>query len=95
MNKKNLKLKDNIKSQMVECLQLPKDLVLGASIITVTGNQDIYIENYKGIIEYTSDTILIQGKKCQICIEGMNLSIDYYTDEDMKISGKVEHIHYI
>ena len=67
MNKKNLKIKDNIKSQMVECLQLPKDLVLGASIITVTGNQDIYIENYKGIIEYTSDTILIQGKKCQIC----------------------------
>ena len=38
---------------IVESLKLPKDTMLGASIVTVTGNAEAFIENYKGIIEYT------------------------------------------
>ncbi len=95
MNKKwNQKL-ENKKERMVESLNLPKDIMLGASIVTITGKHDVCIENYKGIIEYTREMIVIQGKNCQICIEGKKLSIDYYTNEDMKISGCVECIHYL
>ena len=44
---------------MVESLKLPKDSLLGASIVTVTGNTDAFVENYKGIIEYTNQQILL------------------------------------
>ena len=37
---------------MIESLKLPKDYMLGASIITVTGNTDVIVEHYKGIVEY-------------------------------------------
>lgn len=79
---------------VVESLKLPKDSVLGASIVTITGNSDAFIENYKGIIEYTSEVILLQGKTCKIEICGKRLSIVYYTNEDMKISGWIERICY-
>lgn len=82
------------KELVIESLRLPKDSLLGASIVTVTGNTDAFVENYKGIIEYTSQMILLQGKTCKIEICGKRLCIVYYTNEDMKISGWIESVRY-
>ena len=78
----------------MESLKVPKDFLLGASIVTLTGNTDVFVENYKGIIEYTSQMILLQGKTCKIEICGRRLNIVYYTNEDMKITGWVEAVRY-
>lgn len=83
------------KELMVESLKLPKDSMLGASIVTVTGNSEAFVENYRGIIEYNGEMILLQGKTCKIEIIGKRLSIVYYTNEDMKISGRIEQIRYL
>lgn len=83
------------KELLINSLKLPKDTMLGASILTITGNREIWLENYRGILEYTSGRILLQAKTCQICIEGTRLSIDYYTNEDMKISGCICGIRYL
>lgn len=80
---------------IVESLKLPKDTMLGAAIVTVTGNREAFIENYKGILEYTTESIVLQGKNCKICFEGRGLSIDYYTNEDMKISGSIDAVRYV
>lgn len=82
------------KELIVESLKLPKDTMLGAAIVTVTGNREALIENYKGILEYTTESIVLQGKNCKICFEGKELSIDYYTNEDMKISGMIDAVRY-
>lgn len=71
-----------------------KRFALGASIVTLTGNHEAWIENYKGLIEYSDTFVLLQGKTCQICISGKCLSIDYYTNEDMKISGCIQCVRY-
>ncbi len=99
MRRKNKKLPisalSNSKELIVESLKLPKDTMLGAAIVTITGNREAFIENYKGIIEYTTESIVLQGKNCKICFEGKRLSIDYYTNEDMKISGSIDTVRYI
>lgn len=82
------------KEMIVESLRLPKDSMLGASIVTVTGKTDAFVENYRGILEYSPECIVLQGKTCQISIEGKRMAIDYYTNEDMKISGCIEGIRY-
>ncbi|MCM1242622.1 MAG: YabP/YqfC family sporulation protein [Roseburia sp.] len=83
------------KEMIVESLKLPKDSMLGDAIVTITGNREAFIENYKGIIEYTKESIVLQGKNCKICFQGRALSIDYYTNEDMKIGGNIESVRYI
>ena len=83
------------KEIIVESLKLPKDSLLGASIVTITGNREAFIENYKGILEYTKEAIVLQGKNCRICFQGKELFIDYYTNEDMKIGGNIENVRYI
>ena len=82
------------KEHVVDSLNLPKDMMLGASIVTITGNKEAWVENYKGIIAYHEKQIILQGKTCQICFVGQGMSIDYYTNEDMKISGQIECVRY-
>lgn len=83
------------KEKIVDSLGLPKDTLLGASIVTITGNRDLWIENYRGILEYTTERITLQGKNCRISVEGCRLSIDYYTNEDMRITGCIEKVSYL
>lgn len=79
---------------MVESLELPKDLIYGDSIVTITGRREVLIENYKGILEYTEEYIKIQAKNAKLAVYGKQLSIEYYTNEDMKIVGFVKSIEY-
>lgn len=83
-----------IHEQVIEQLELPKDFLLGEAIVTITGQRELLIENYKGILIYEDSFIKIQAKNCRIVITGRNLSIDYYTNEEMKISGFFEGIQY-
>ena len=79
---------------LFEKLHLPKDITQGAFILTAIGSKEIYIENYKGILEYTPNCIRIQGKNTYILIEGKCLTIDHYTEEDMLIKGHIFSIQY-
>ena len=92
--KKNNSNRSQKKEALVESLNLPKDICMGAIRVTLTGSHEAWIENYRGILEYTGELILLQGKTCQVCFEGTGLSIDYYTNEDMKISGCITCVRY-
>ena len=67
---------------------------MGDINVTLSCSFDALIENYSGILEYKENLILLQGKTCQVCFEGNGLSIDYYTNEDMKISGCITCVRY-
>lgn len=82
------------KEKVVESLNLPKDLLLGASNVNCVGNRQITVENYKGLMKYSTENILLQGKTCQIEIQGKKLAIEYYTNEEMKITGYISNISY-
>ncbi len=86
--------KKSKKEALVDNLQLPKDLLLGSVLLSVTGQTEAYVENYRGIVEYSSCCIRLQTKTCQLIIQGENLYIEYYTNEEMKITGLFSEIKY-
>ena len=83
-----------IKSRIAEKLNIPEDISQGLPIVNITGKKEVFVENYKGIIEYEKNYIKIQTKNCRISFVGKNLEIVYYTNTDMKIIGEVETIIY-
>lgn len=87
-------VKENVKSNIVESLELPIDIMYGAVIITAMGRNQVLVENYKGIIEYTQEKIRLQTKTCQVTIQGKRLIVEYYTNEEMKITGYIQGIIY-
>lgn len=91
MNRLNIK---KWKEELVDSLELPKDLVYGAVLVSITGQKEMLIENYRGILEYNSERVSLQTKNCRLVIDGKNLNIDYYTNEEMKISGIITKVSY-
>jgi sporulation protein YqfC len=71
---------------------LPKDMVVGATLFHMIGNSNLIIENFKGIISYTCDEILIKGNNIKYSVSGQNLIIEYYSGDDMKISGQINQV---
>lgn len=84
----------SMREKMVTNLELPKDLMLGACVVTVTGRTEALISNYKGILVYEDSFIKVQTKNCRVQISGAHLAIDYYTNEEMKITGYIDTIQY-
>ena len=52
------------------------------------------IENYKNILDYKENLILVQGKTENLKITGRDFRIDYFTRESMHITGIVEQIDF-
>ncbi|HCL01134.1 MAG TPA: sporulation protein [Lachnoclostridium phytofermentans] len=73
---------------------LPPDIIAGAPIVTINGRNSISIENHRKIIEYTGEKIKISTKICNLCIEGKNLKITYYTKEELKVTGIIHSVYY-
>ncbi len=80
----------NISERFAESFSLPKDMIANQTLVHMIGGADLYIENYKGILAYSCQEIIIKGFCCKIIICGKCLSIAYYSDEDMKVSGKIQ-----
>lgn len=84
-----------MKGKFSERLRLPADLTRGELIMSFTGGHEVFIENYKGIVEYTDHKVLIAGRHSEVLLEGKDLTITYYTDDEMSIEGMFEHIKFL
>ena len=75
-------------------LELPKDMMFGVPILTITGQNDLTVENYKGILEYENFFVRLNTTIGVLNINGFNLSLNEMTDEDLIITGKIESIDF-
>ncbi len=87
-------MKNSLKNKVAASTSLPKDVILGVPILTMTGRMELCIENYSGIIEYTDVLIRVQSKSGQIKVSGKRMEIAYYTNDEMKITGYIRSIEY-
>ena len=86
--------KKNLKDRIADASGMPKDVVLGVPLVTVTGRQEACIENYRGILEYTDKLIRIQTKIGKIHVLGKGLQIEHYNNDEMKIVGRIAVIEF-
>ena len=86
--------REQIKEKMVSAMDLPKDVIQNASVITILGRNELCIENYRGIIEYTDALIRVQTRAVQIRIQGKRLRIQYYTNDEMKVTGALSSLEF-
>ena len=89
------KYENSLSSNIINTCQLPKDVLEGAFIISMTGNQEIKVENIKNIIKFDPDIVIVQCKKNRIQISGNNLKIECYNAEEIIINGMINEILFI
>ena len=72
--------------------EIENPLLLGTIRLTLTGKHCAIVENYKGIVEYSANSIVLQSKSEVVILQGQKLGISYYTKDEMKVEGDIDLI---
>ena len=72
--------------------EMPKEIYTDEPKITMTGFNEMIIENYKGILEYEDYYIKINTHIGAININGFNLKLEKMTTDDIKIIGNIDNL---
>jgi len=83
-----------IKEKLSNALSLPKEISLDLPIILATGRNEISIENYKSLLEFTDEVIRVRTKEGIMAVEGSGLILRQVTTENILISGRISGILY-
>ena len=75
-----------------DILEIPKEVYSDIPNFIITGFEDMIIENYKGILEYEDFFVRISTSIGIVNIHGINLKLDKMTEDNIKITGKIESI---
>lgn len=81
-------------SKLDTLLEIPREVVSTDIKITISGFNEILIENYKNILEYQDILIKINTFDGAVTIYGFNLKLEQMTDEDIKVKGKIDSIEF-
>lgn len=81
-------------SKLDNLLELPREVTSSDIKITITGFDEILVENYKNILEYQDILVKVNTFDGAITIYGFNLKLEQMTDEDIKIKGKIDNIEF-
>ena len=85
-------MKKNKTNRLDKILELPKEVYSNIPKLIVTGFDEMIIENFKGILEHEAFFVRINTYIGIININGYNLNLTNMTNEDIKVTGKIESI---
>ena len=84
-----MKKRRHWKEQLVTALELPGDLAYRDAIVTVTVQNQAVVENYRCILRYSPEEIVLRTLCGKVTISGKCLEIPCYTPLEMMIKGRI------
>ena len=87
-----MKKKRNTFSKIDRLLEMPQEVYTDVPKLTITGFNEMIIENFKGILEYEDYYIRINTSLGIVNINGYELKLENMTNDDIKVTGKIESI---
>ena len=80
------------KRRLDKILEMPEEVYSNTPKLTITGFNEMILENYKGILEYEEFFASISTHIGIVNINGININLEKMTNDDIKITGKIESI---
>lgn len=85
-------MKKNRYNKIDKILELPKEVCSNIPKLTITGFDEIVIENFKGILEYEEFFVRINTYIGIVNVNGYSLKLENMTEDDIRVTGKIESI---
>lgn len=79
---------------LADRIRIPAEVLAGAPVFFMNGRHQIWVENYKSILEYKEDAIRIQTRQGRVRIYGRKLCIDEFTKDGMRIVGHIAGVEF-
>lgn len=75
-------------------LDLPQDVVLDLPRFTMIGNRQLYIENHRGVLHFSDESLKLALSQGNLEISGKQLVIRAILPEEVFIEGVISDIRY-
>lgn len=79
----------SLREKIADSIDISKEVILDTILLTMIGEREMTVENYKSIITYTDTKIKIKAKPYPIEIVGTGLEIRSITRELLYITGRI------
>ena len=77
-----------------EHLAIPKDVIAGQAMISMTGNHMLRVINYRAIEAYSTEQVKLSLGRKSLVINGSHLIIEYFRKDEIKIAGNIQNISF-
>lgn len=85
----------SVPERLTEMLDMPKEVMLDIPKMTFYGDNQVSIENFKGVLSYTDEEVKIKTSGRTIQVTGSQLEIRTITDDDVMIEGRIGTVQYV
>ncbi len=92
--KKTAEEKPKLKDKVAESLGASKEVILDLPRLTMLGNRELTVENYKSISEYSESLISLDSNPFKLKIHGAELEIKSIAAELIYICGKISAVEF-
>jgi sporulation protein YqfC len=86
--------KRDLRDKVASLFELPGDVMLDGSRISLVGAKEMLVENHRGIHEYTTDRVVLAVPEGKLAIAGSNLTIGSISPDQVTILGSIRAIQY-
>ncbi|MGG1553062.1 MULTISPECIES: sporulation protein YqfC [Paenibacillus] len=76
-------------------LDLPQDVVQDLPRITMIGNVQLYVENHRGVLHFSSEYLKLELTKGTLEVTGKQLVIRAILSEEVFIEGIIDDVKYV
>lgn len=88
-------LKKKVKRQFSDFLEIPGDVMLDLPKITLVGDIQLFIENHRGILEYTPEGVRVSVGEGEVAVTGENLILRNILPDELCIEGKIRTLSFL
>jgi sporulation protein YqfC len=85
-------IKNRLKRQVSDFLEIPSDVMLDLPKVVLVGNLQVFIENHRGIVEYTPEIVKVIVGEGEIEITGEGLTLRNMTSDEIMVEGKIKNL---
>ena len=87
-------MKKGIRERIAEMTEIPKDFMMNMPRVTILGNREMYVDNYKGLLEYCDESIQLATTNKVIVIRGEELIITRIVEDAIFIGGNIVSVEF-
>jgi len=81
-----------VRRTMAEVLEIPGEIALDLPKIILVGNVQVIIENHRGIVQYTSESIRVIVPAGEVTVRGQDLVLRNILPDELCIEGVIEQL---
>ena len=84
-----------LKEKTARLLDLPAQAAGSSPALTLTGDRDLYLEGYRGILAYGREELHVDGGQWVLRVKGRELEITAMRPGQLRVAGPIDGVELV